>query len=68
MATERTGAGAPPAFCSASASSPPRPLAGKKALVFGGTSGIGLATALKLAEEGEEVVAVSRDPSKVHIL
>ena len=37
---------------------------GKKALVFGGTSGIGLATSLKLRDLGAEVVAVSRDPSK----
>ena len=37
---------------------------GKKALVFGGTSGIGLATTLKLRDLGAEVVAVSRDPSK----
>ncbi len=39
-------------------------LAGKKALVFGGTSGIGLAATLKLRDAGAEVVAVSRDPSK----
>lgn len=37
---------------------------GKKALVFGGTSGIGLSTTLKLKELGAEVVAISRDPSK----
>ena len=37
---------------------------GKKALVFGGTSGIGLATTLKLRDAGAEVVAISRDPSK----
>ncbi|MDG2112577.1 MAG: SDR family oxidoreductase [Actinomycetota bacterium] len=36
----------------------------KKAIVFGGTSGIGLATVRQLAERGAEVVAVSRDPSK----
>ena len=40
------------------------PLAGKKAVVFGGTSGIGLATAQLLCAEGASVVAVSRDPSK----
>lgn len=37
---------------------------GKKAVVFGGTSGIGLATAQRLAGMGAEVVAISRDPSK----
>ena len=37
---------------------------GKKAIVFGGTSGIGLATARRLAEAGASVVAISRDPSK----
>ena len=37
---------------------------GKKALVFGGTSGIGLATVKMLAEAGATVVAFSRDPSK----
>ena len=37
---------------------------GKKALVFGGTSGIGLATSTQLAALGAEVVAISRDPSK----
>jgi NAD(P)-dependent dehydrogenase (short-subunit alcohol dehydrogenase family) len=39
-------------------------LAGKKALVFGGTSGIGLSTATMLRDAGANVVAVSRDPSK----
>ncbi len=39
-------------------------VAGKKALVFGGTSGIGLATAEKLRDQGAEVVAVSRSPEK----
>lgn len=37
---------------------------GKKAVVFGGTSGIGLAAARQLAALGAEVVAISRDPSK----
>ena len=37
---------------------------GRKAVVFGGTSGIGLAAARQLAERGAEVVAISRDPSK----
>lgn len=37
---------------------------GKKALVFGGTSGIGLATTQQLADLGAEVVALSRSPSK----
>ena len=39
-------------------------LKGKKAIVFGGTSGIGLATSRRLADGGAEVVAISRDPSK----
>ena len=38
--------------------------AGKKALVFGGTSGIGLAAVNQLLEQGAQVVAISRDPSK----
>ena len=38
---------------------------GKKALVFGGTSGIGLATVEKLSELGAEVIAVGRSPEKV---
>lgn len=37
---------------------------GKKAIVFGGTSGIGLATARRLADARASVVAISRDPSK----
>ncbi len=39
-------------------------VSGKKAVVFGGTSGIGLATTQMLAAEGATVVAISRDPSK----
>lgn len=49
----------------AAAAEPAGSLRGKKAIVFGGTSGIGLATSLLLREEGASVVAVSRDPSKV---
>jgi len=37
---------------------------GKKAVIFGGTSGIGLATARQLAEQGVQVIAVSRNPDK----
>ena len=39
-------------------------IAGKKALVFGGTSGIGLATAKQLAALGAEVIAISRNPDR----
>ena len=39
-------------------------IAGKKAVVFGGTSGIGLATAKQLAAQGAEVIAISRNPDK----
>jgi len=39
-------------------------IAGKKAIILGGTSGIGLQTSLMLIEKGASVVAVSRDPSK----
>ena len=39
-------------------------IADKKAIVLGGTSGIGLKTSLMLVEKGASVVAVSRDPSK----
>ena len=38
-------------------------LLGKKAIVFGGTSGIGLAVVRQLAERGANVVAVSRNPA-----
>lgn len=37
---------------------------GRKALIFGGTSGIGLATAKRLAAAGAEVLAISRNPDK----
>ncbi len=39
-------------------------IAGKKALVFGGTSGIGLAAAKQLAALGAEVIAISRNPDR----
>ncbi len=39
-------------------------VAGKKALVFGGTSGIGLAAAKQLKDLGAHVIAISRDPGK----
>ena len=39
-------------------------LQGKKALVFGGTSGIGLATIKMLQAQGASVVAISRNPDK----
>ena len=37
---------------------------GKKAIVFGGTSGIGLATTRQLAAQGASVIAISRQPDK----
>ncbi|MDP6692532.1 MAG: SDR family oxidoreductase [Alphaproteobacteria bacterium] len=39
-------------------------VAGKKAVVFGGTSGIGLATANRLVALGAEVIAISRNPDR----
>lgn len=39
-------------------------VANRKAIIFGGTSGIGLSTARQLADMGAEVVAVSRNPDK----
>ncbi len=43
----------------------PVTVAGKTAVVIGGTSGIGRAIALGFAEEGADVVATSRTPEKV---
>lgn len=40
-------------------------VAGKKAVIFGGTSGIGLASAKHLAASGCKVFAVSRNPDRV---
>lgn len=39
-------------------------VSGKKAIIFGGTSGIGLAAAKQLAALGAEVIAISRNPEK----
>ena len=39
-------------------------ISGKKAIVFGGTSGIGLAASQQLAAKGASVTAISRDPSR----
>ena len=39
-------------------------VSGKKAIVFGGTSGIGLAASQQLAALGANVIAVSREPEK----
>ncbi|MFT6874494.1 MAG: NAD(P)-dependent dehydrogenase (short-subunit alcohol dehydrogenase family) [Granulosicoccus sp.] len=41
---------------------------GKKAIVFGGTSGIGLATVQQLVAQGAEVVALGRDEAKASVL
>ena len=38
---------------------------GKKAIVFGGTSGIGLSATQMLSDKGANVVAVSRNPEKL---
>jgi NAD(P)-dependent dehydrogenase (short-subunit alcohol dehydrogenase family) len=37
---------------------------GKKAVIFGGTSGIGLAAAKRLVALGAQVIAISRNPDK----
>lgn len=39
-------------------------VAGKRAVIFGGTSGIGLAAAKRLVALGAKVIAVSRNPDK----
>jgi NAD(P)-dependent dehydrogenase (short-subunit alcohol dehydrogenase family) len=39
-------------------------VAGKKAVIFGGTSGIGLAAAKRLVALGADVIAISRNPDK----
>jgi len=39
-------------------------VSGKKAVIFGGTSGIGLAASKQLAALGAEVIAVSRNPER----
>ena len=39
-------------------------VASKKAVIFGGTSGIGLATAQRLVALGADVIAISRNPEK----
>ncbi|HPU50832.1 MAG TPA: SDR family oxidoreductase [Burkholderiaceae bacterium] len=39
-------------------------VSGKKAIVFGGTSGIGLAAAQQLAAKGASVTVISRNPEK----
>jgi NAD(P)-dependent dehydrogenase (short-subunit alcohol dehydrogenase family) len=41
-------------------------LEGKRALIFGGTSGLGKSIALGFAEAGADVVPVSRRPEEVH--
>ena len=38
---------------------------GKKAIVFGGTSGIGLSATQMLSDKGAHVVAISRNPEKL---
>ena len=41
-------------------------LKSKKALVFGGSSGLGLAAARSLAAEGAEIFLISRDQKKLN--
>ena len=43
-------------------------ISGKKAIVFGGTSGIGLATTEQLSQLGASVIAVSRNPDKLKLV
>ncbi len=42
-------------------------LRGKKAIVTGGSSGIGLATAVAFAKRGADVAIVARDPEKLEV-
>ena len=41
---------------------------GKKAIVFGGTSGIGLSATQMLSDKGAQVIALSRNPEKIENL
>ena len=41
---------------------------GKKAIVFGGTSGIGLSATQMLSDKGAHVIAVSRNPEKLKVV
>jgi len=43
-------------------------VSGKKAIVFGGTSGMGLATVEKLVAKGATVIAIGRSESKASVL
>jgi NAD(P)-dependent dehydrogenase (short-subunit alcohol dehydrogenase family) len=43
-------------------------MSGKTVLITGATSGLGLATALLLAEQGAEVVMVGRDPTRSNFM
>ena len=43
-------------------------VSGKKAIVFGGTSGMGLATVEKLVAKGATVIAIGRSQSKASVL